>query len=51
MNRKNDVLAKQDTTPVLKDQFRMIACENHKTPEHRYTEEVEHTMVMKDGVK
>ena len=35
---------------VIKDQFRMIASENHKTLEYRYTEKVEHNMVMKDGV-
>ena len=48
--KKNDILAKQDTAPVMKEQFRMIASDNHKTLEYRYTEEVEHTMVMKDGV-
>ena len=34
----------------MRPQFRMIASEDHKTLEYRYTEEVEHTMVMKDGV-
>ena len=27
----------------------MIASDNHKTLEYGYTEEIEHTMVMKDG--
>ena len=48
--KKSYVVDKQNTIPVMRPQFRMIASEDHKTLEYRYTEEVEHTMVMKDGV-
>ena len=34
----------------MRPQFRMIASEDHKTLGYRYTEEVDYTMVMKDGV-
>merc|ERR1711981_853056 len=36
--------------PVRKPQFRINSSNNHKTLEYRYSEEVEHTMVMKNGV-
>merc|ERR1712198_734593 len=48
--KENDAVDKQNTIPVMRPQFRMISSEDHKTLEYRYTEEIEHTMVMKDGV-
>ena len=48
--KKLDEEVKQEATPTLKPQFRMNSSEGHKTLEYRNSEEVEHTMVMKDGV-
>ena len=48
--RNNDESPKQNPIPVINHQFRKNESEGHKTLEYRYTEEVEHTMVMNDGV-
>ena len=48
--RNNEESPKQNPIPVMKPQFRMNESDGHKTIECRYTEEVEHTMVMKDGL-
>merc|ERR1712227_387956 len=48
--RNNEESPKQNPIPVMKPQFRMNESDGHKTIEYRYTEEVEHTMITKDGV-
>ena len=47
---KLDKEVKQESTPTSKPHFRMNSSDGRKTLEYRYTEEVEHTMVMKNGV-
>ena len=48
--KKLDQEVKQESMPTFKYQFRMKSSDGHKTLQYRYSEEVEHTIVMKNGV-